>query len=510
MTLNSEGSTDPDGDELTYSWEQTDGPSVILSGANTASPNFVGAVLGPNDDEVTYLFRLTVSDGALSSETEISVTIFPRRVLADPEAVATVVGKTPVDGKYEVTSGELVTLTAEGSTGFDDEELGYFWETESAGVTLSSTDEETTSFTAPDVTEPTDVAVSLTIGAVLKKPTAILNDLAIDLDDGDAPPTVVVTITVMPADITTDAETQAEIEAAERNGQTFIQTRSSVLLTTQPDLGDAVGGGTSEGSANLTVSSMGGQADIATAPDQPVWLRLKGSWSTVDGAEGDYILGSVGSHVMAGEGFALGVMAQVDHLKTVDGLSVSEGTGWLVGPYAVVRLKNHPVTVQGRLLYGKTDNTLSPFGTFEDSFKGDRLLAQIGMSGEIARGEVIWKPALTAGYVQETTEAYVNGAGTPVGAQKTAMAQVAPGFEVSFPVAVASGSLRLSLGVSDVWSGSVSGPASSFEGHRGRISAGMKRVLSSGATLSATTIYDGIGTPTYETMSVDVMFEHRF
>ena len=203
-------------------------------------------------------------------------------------------------------------------------------------------------------------------------------------------------------------------------------------------------------------------------------------------------------------------MAQVDHLKTVDGLSVGEGTGWLAGPYAVVALQSHPVTVQGRLLYGRTDNSLSPDGTFEDSFSGDRLLALLGVSGEVARGSLKLKPTLSAGYVRETTEAYVNGAGIPVAATETALIQIAPGLEVSFPVEVSSGSMELTFGLADVWSGSATGDASSFEGHRGRISAGVKRVFGSGATLSASATYDGIGAPTYESLSVDVLLQHRF
>ena len=38
VTLDGTGSTDPDGDPLTYSWAQTAGPTVTLTGANTASP----------------------------------------------------------------------------------------------------------------------------------------------------------------------------------------------------------------------------------------------------------------------------------------------------------------------------------------------------------------------------------------------------------------------------------------------------------------------------------------
>ena len=44
VNLNGSGSSDPDGDALDYSWTQTSGPAVTLSGANTATPSFTAPV----------------------------------------------------------------------------------------------------------------------------------------------------------------------------------------------------------------------------------------------------------------------------------------------------------------------------------------------------------------------------------------------------------------------------------------------------------------------------------
>jgi hypothetical protein len=56
ICLDGTGSYDPEGDAITYEWVQIMGPTVTLTGANTATPCFFGV-----HDE-TYVFRLTVTD----------------------------------------------------------------------------------------------------------------------------------------------------------------------------------------------------------------------------------------------------------------------------------------------------------------------------------------------------------------------------------------------------------------------------------------------------------------
>ena len=82
VNLNGSGSSDPDGDPLTFQWQQTGGtPTVNLSNANTATASFTA----PNQ-AATLTFELTVNDGhgGTASDTvviTVTTTVVPKPLL---------------------------------------------------------------------------------------------------------------------------------------------------------------------------------------------------------------------------------------------------------------------------------------------------------------------------------------------------------------------------------------------------------------------------------------------
>ena len=86
VTLDGSGSYDPDGDPLTYQWNQTAGPEVTLSDGTAVSPTFT-----PTMADI-YEFSLVVDDGELASLPD-QVTVTVRDVNSPP--TAPVVGITP-------------------------------------------------------------------------------------------------------------------------------------------------------------------------------------------------------------------------------------------------------------------------------------------------------------------------------------------------------------------------------------------------------------------------------
>ena len=67
VTLDGTGSSDPEDGTLTYSWEQTEGVVLPLTGADTAAPQFDAPQVG---SDVRLTFDLTVTDPAGDSDSD--------------------------------------------------------------------------------------------------------------------------------------------------------------------------------------------------------------------------------------------------------------------------------------------------------------------------------------------------------------------------------------------------------------------------------------------------------
>ena len=176
VTVNLTGTASTDDaptSELTYSWVQSGGPAVTLTGPDTVTPSFTAPQVGFDDPNAITL-TLTVTDIAGLTGTD-TVIVNVTNVNLAPTANA--------GAEQTVEEGGTVNLDGSGSTDPDiaqDDELSFAW-TQTAGVavTLIGDTTATPSFQAPDVPAGGGSAtLTLTVtdrGALQDSATVVVN-----------------------------------------------------------------------------------------------------------------------------------------------------------------------------------------------------------------------------------------------------------------------------------------------------------------------------------------------
>lgn len=158
ITLDGSASSDSDGTISSYSWTQTEGESVELTGASTSSPMFTAP---STDIELTLTFRLTVADddGATDSDTV--------QVIVNAEGGSNPDNQSPLayaGSPQTVDPGDLVVLDASASSDADGSIVLYEWtQTGGEAVSLSDANTSTPEFDAPSLASESVLTFQLTV-----------------------------------------------------------------------------------------------------------------------------------------------------------------------------------------------------------------------------------------------------------------------------------------------------------------------------------------------------------
>tara|TARA_Y100001973_G_scaffold10348_1_gene14069 strand:+ start:1206 stop:4286 length:3081 start_codon:yes stop_codon:yes gene_type:complete len=158
VQLGGTGSTDSDGSIVSYSWNQTTGSTVTLTGGNTATPSFIAP---STDTAQTITFELTVTDdGGLAATDSVSVQVAADVVTLPP-------GIPPVADpglNKVVAANDKVTLDGSGSTPGSVPIVSYSWsQLTGTPVIIEDASTSVASIVVPDIQEAETMVFELVV-----------------------------------------------------------------------------------------------------------------------------------------------------------------------------------------------------------------------------------------------------------------------------------------------------------------------------------------------------------
>ena len=224
VTLDGSGSSDCNGDSLTYQWTQKLGPTVTLTGATTAKPTFIAP---PVTQDTPFVFQLTVTDPSGASD-QVLVDVTENNTIDEPPvAVATGPGTALVQS----------TVTLDGSGSHDPNPgttLTYAWvELSGPAVTLTGATTAKPTFTAPST--PASFSFQLTVSDGQKTDVATVPVSVV----AGPPSTTQSTIVASKASIPADGSTHDGITVTLKDAAGNLLSGHTVVISTT--LGSMIG-----------------------------------------------------------------------------------------------------------------------------------------------------------------------------------------------------------------------------------------------------------------------------
>lgn len=269
----------------------------------------------------------------------------------------------------------------------------------------------------------------------------------------------------------------------------------------------------SAGSADATKLNAYGGGRSASRFD--VWLQ--GQYATfgddrnLTDSSGHFGVVYLGADYVVKPWLLIGGMVQYDQMKQTSSIASFEtqGHGWMAGPYATVRLSDG-LFLQARAAWGASNNEVSPFLTYTDSFDSTRWLISGALTGNWTDGAWQFRPSAKFSYIEDTSDAYLDTFGVLIPSVTTSLGQFEATPEVSYVHTFDSGTrLEPRVAGSLIWNFDSSESVTAFGGTlagpqelRGKVEAGVGLRFKNGVVLDIAGSYDGIGSDDYEATSV--------
>ena len=228
----SASATDPEGNDVTYSWRQIRGASVELSGSDTQNPTFTS----PEEITNSWLtFEVTASDGEYSSVGTVEVLV---NAVNDAPTVDAGTG-------FSIDAGETGTLNASGEDPEGKAVLFNWTQVSGPSVEIDDATSSTATFGAPSVTEDTELVFQ------------------VEVTDGTSTSLDTVTVQV---NSSTGSETgdPSGNSGGETGGETSGETDGGTGGETSGETGGGTGGETSGETGGGTGGETGGETGGGT------------------------------------------------------------------------------------------------------------------------------------------------------------------------------------------------------------------------------------------------------
>lgn len=318
----------------------------------------------------------------------------------------------------------------------------------------------------------------------------------------------------------------------------FMEHRATAIANSQPNIGVFINGNRTgyfsangdrnnlalnyAGSLNLNAASQlivdrfGGDENSGRKGTMKLWTQFSGVNSSAGTGDSEIWIGYFGGHKFLSDDFLIGGLVQVDYSKETDKVAASsvDGTGWMIGPYVAGRVIGQDVFYEARIAWGRSENKITPFGTYTDKFETERWVASGKLSGNYLWGDdVTFSPNIALFYSDETQKTYTDSLTNVIPSQTISGGNVNFGPVISKKITLGEGAtLTTKAGVSGIYTINASTTNTPLaltinQGDlRAKLDFGLELLTLNGMSIQSTLFYDGIGIEDYSAYGGSIKF----
>lgn len=242
-----------------------------------------------------------------------------------------------------------------------------------------------------------------------------------------------------------------------------------------------------------------------TVPGIDVWIEGHfQKWEDDTGSgdrDGNFGIVYVGADYLVSPWILIGALVQFDYMEDKSATLSTDvsGRGWMAGPYVSLKLSDN-IMFDARGAWGQSDNDISPFNTYTDSFDTDRWLAKANLTGNWYIDGLRISPSVGVIYVDETQHAYIDSLGNTIASQSVHIGRMTFGPEFGYAIQRSDGVIiEPHVSFTGMWdfdkdsTATIGGLTTSTDDFRVKVEGGLMVRATDGTSARATVSYDGIG-----------------